>query len=149
MQTLNKSITRNANQNADLDRRFGGIARLYGADGLNRFANASVCVVGIGGVGSWAVESLARSGIGGITLVDMDHVSESNINRQLLADSSSLGRAKIDVMADRVYGINPTCEINPIDDFVTVENATELLIGKFFYIIDCAENFWVMGLFVV
>src|SRR5690606_2021303 len=83
-------------------RRFGGIARLYGAAGMTRIAAGRVCVVGVGGVGSWAAEALARSGVGAITLIDMDHVAESNINRQVVADSTTLGMAKIEVMARRI-----------------------------------------------
>ncbi len=41
---------------------------------LQLFADAHICVVGIGGVGSWAAEALARTGIGAITLIDMDDV---------------------------------------------------------------------------
>ena len=63
------------------ERRFGGISRLYGPAALQRFAQAHVCVVGVGGVGSWAVEALARSGIGRLTLIDLDNVAESNTNR--------------------------------------------------------------------
>ena len=65
----------------DLQQRFGGIARLYGAAGLQRLQGAHVCVIGIGGVGSWAAEALARSGVGRLTLIDLDHVAESNVNR--------------------------------------------------------------------
>jgi len=62
---------------ADLQRRFGGIARLYGQEALQRFAAAKVCIIGVGGVGSWAVEALARSGIGQLTLIDLDNIAES------------------------------------------------------------------------
>ena len=79
----------------ELERRFGGIRRLYGEQALTRFKTARVCVLGIGGVGSWAAEALARSAIGHITLVDMDHVAESNINRQCHALDSTLGKAKV------------------------------------------------------
>ena len=58
------------------DERFGGIARLYGLDGLARLQAALVAVVGIGGVGSWAAEALARSGVGEISLFDLDDVCE-------------------------------------------------------------------------
>ncbi|MFN7887848.1 MAG: ThiF family adenylyltransferase, partial [Betaproteobacteria bacterium] len=63
----------------DGERRYGGVARLYGADGLARLRAAHVAVVGIGGVGSWAAEALARSGVGALTLIDLDHVAESNL----------------------------------------------------------------------
>ena len=76
----------------DFERRFGGIARLYGAAGLVALGRARVAVIGLGGVGSWAVEALVRSGVGTLLLVDADHVAESSINRQLPATSDTLGR---------------------------------------------------------
>ena len=68
---------------------------------------ANVCVVGIGGVGSWAAEALVRSGIGAITLVDLDEVCITNTNRQLHALQSTVGRFKVDALADRLRDINP------------------------------------------
>jgi tRNA A37 threonylcarbamoyladenosine dehydratase len=93
----------------DYERRFGGIARLYGQSGLERFSQAQVAVIGIGGVGSWVVEALARSGIGAITLYDLDHIAESNVNRQLHAVDGQFGMAKVTAMATRVHVINPLC----------------------------------------
>ncbi|HEY5798891.1 MAG TPA: ThiF family adenylyltransferase, partial [Burkholderiaceae bacterium] len=84
-----------ADPGIDFDRRFGGVARLYGAPALERFRAAHVCVVGVGGVGSWIVEALARNAIGRLTLIDLDHVAESNVNRQLQALSNTLGMAKV------------------------------------------------------
>ena len=66
---------------ADLERRFGGLRRLYGDAGYTRIRAARFAIVGVGGVGSWCAEALARSGVAGFTLIDLDHVSESNINR--------------------------------------------------------------------
>src|SRR5476651_1919684 len=79
----------------DFDRRFGGIARLYGPPALARFRAAHVCVIGVGGVGSWIVEALARSAVGRLTLIDLDNVAESNINRQIQALTATveIGRA--------------------------------------------------------
>src|ERR1700748_2914165 len=95
----------------DFETRFGGIARLYGQAGLQKLRAAHVCVVGIGGVGSWAVEALARSGIGALTLIDLDEVCVTNINRQLPALTETVGRAKIEVMAERICAINPDCRV--------------------------------------
>ena len=122
-------------------RRFAGISRIYGDVGLNKIAAAHVCVIGIGGVGSWVVESLVRSGIGAISMIDMDVVAESNINRQLLATSDSVGRDKVLVMQDRVLQINPTCKVNPIDDFIGRDNLAELINPDFDYVIDCIDDF--------
>ncbi len=125
----------------DRERRFGGIARLYGQQALEQFREAHVCVIGIGGVGSWAAEALARSGIGHITLVDLDHVAESNINRQGHALDSTLGRAKVAVMAERIRDINPRCVVSEIEEFLTVDNLESLLARPFDYIIDCIDGF--------
>lgn len=124
----------------DHQRRFGGISRLYGAEGAERLAAAHVCVVGIGGVGSWTVEALARTGIGRITAVDLDMVAESNTNRQIHALDNEYGRAKVDVMADRVRAINPGCVITTIEDFVTPENLEQILGGDFTVVIDAIDQ---------
>lgn len=111
----------------DFDRRFGGVARLYGEAALARFRGAHVCVVGIGGVGSWAAEALARSGIGGLTLIDLDHVAESNVNRQIHALEHSLGQAKVLAMAERIAAVNPACRVRTVEEFVAPENVADLI----------------------
>lgn len=114
---------------ADHQRRFGGIARLYGEQGAQRIFAAHVVVVGIGGVGSWTAEALARSGVGQLTLVDLDMVAESNTNRQIHALGDLYGKAKVTAMAERIHLINPRCTVNGIEDFVTLDNLDEIL-GK-------------------
>ena len=93
----------------DFERRFGGIALLYGDSALTTFTQAHVCVIGVGGVGSWVVEGLARSAIGKITMIDLDHLSESNVNRQLHALTDTLGKSKVDALAESIAQINPNC----------------------------------------
>src|SRR5258706_5712534 len=93
----------------DLERRFGGLRRLYGDAGYARIRAARVAIVGVGGVGSWAAEALARSGVAGLTLIDLDHVSESNINRQIQATSATLGQAKVQALRERIAGVHPGC----------------------------------------
>lgn len=110
-----------------LQRRFGGLERLYGVAGAARIRSAHVVVVGIGGVGSWAAEALARSGVAHITLVDLDHVAESNINRQIHAVTSTVGQAKVLAMRDRIAQIHPHCVVQCVDDFVDAENWPGLL----------------------
>jgi tRNA A37 threonylcarbamoyladenosine dehydratase len=125
----------------DIERRFGGIARLYGREALARFADAHVGVIGVGGVGSWAVEALVRSGIGELTLFDLDHVAESNVNRQLHAIDDNFGKAKVSAMAQRVLTINPKCRVNALERFIE-SDTLEMLSGYGFdYIIDCIDNY--------
>jgi tRNA threonylcarbamoyladenosine dehydratase len=125
---------------ADRERRFGGVARLYGKTGAERLAKAHVCVVGIGGVGSWAVEALARTGVGQITAVDLDIVAESNTNRQIQALGDEYGKAKVLAMSERILAINPDCRVSCIDDFVTPENVGEILGNRFCAVIDAIDQ---------
>ncbi len=106
----------------DLARRFGGLARLYGAAGAERIRHAHLVVVGLGGVGSWAAEAAARSGVAELTLIDLDHIAESNINRQAHALDTTLGQAKVLAMRERIAHINPQCRVNAIEDFVDAQN---------------------------
>lgn len=111
----------------DFERRFGGINRLYGTQALSQLARAHVCVIGLGGVGSWAAEALARCGVGRLSLIDLDQVAESNTNRQLHALTGEYGRSKVAAMAARILAINPACQVQEIDDFITPENVATLL----------------------
>lgn len=124
----------------DLARRFGGMDRLYGADGGSKLRAAHVCVVGIGGVGSWAAEALARTGIGRITLIDMDHVAESNVNRQIQATSDTLGMAKIHAMQQRIASINPACQVTGLDAFVEPDNWPAILPEGVDGVIDACDQ---------
>ena len=125
---------------SDYQLRFGGIARLYGVKGANILQGAHFCIIGIGGVGSWAAEALARNGIGNITLIDLDDICTTNINRQIHALSSTIGKGKVEVMAERIHQINPECNIYQIDDFVTEENLTNLISSSFDYVIDAIDS---------
>ncbi|MDY0916332.1 tRNA cyclic N6-threonylcarbamoyladenosine(37) synthase TcdA [Pseudomonas viridiflava] len=122
------------------DPRFAGIARLYGIEGLERLRAAHVAVVGIGGVGSWAAEALARSGVGEISLFDMDDVCVSNTNRQLHALDSTVGRPKVEVMAERIRSINPDCVVHAVADFVTRDTMAECITPELDFVIDCIDS---------
>ena len=124
---------------ADLQRRFGGLERLYGMEGAAAIRRSHVAVVGIGGVGSWAAEALARSGVGALTLVDLDHVAESNINRQIHALDSTLGQAKVLAMRERIAQIHPGCRVHAVEEFVEPENWPQLLPAGVDAVIDACD----------
>lgn len=124
----------------DFETRFGGIARLYGQRGLEKLRLAHVCVIGIGGVGTWAAEALARSGLGALTLVDLDEVCASNINRQLHALTDTVGRAKVQVMAERIRAINPDCRVTAEQQFFNEQTATGLLGPKYDFVLDAIDS---------
>ena len=104
------------------DPRFAGIDRLLGQGAVGKLAAAHVAVIGVGGVGSWAAEALARSGVGRITLIDLDDVCETNTNRQVHALTGTVGRAKVDVLAERIAQIAPEAQVNPVAEFFTVHH---------------------------
>ena len=124
----------------DAARRFGGVSRLYGPDGMAKLRAAHICIIGIGGVGSWAAEAAARNAVGTITLIDLDHIAESNVNRQLHALAGEFGKAKVTAMAERIGRINPDAAVIEIEDFVTPENVGELLTKQFSGVIDCIDD---------
>jgi tRNA A37 threonylcarbamoyladenosine dehydratase len=125
---------------SDFETRFGGIARLYGQSGLQKLRAARVCVVGIGGVGAWAAEALARSGVGALALVDLDEICATNINRQLPALTETIGRAKVEVMAERIRAINPECRVDVEQEFFNAQTAEELLAPKFDFVLDAIDS---------
>lgn len=87
---------------------------LLGEAAMEKLKRSHVAVFGLGGVGSWCAEALARAGVGTLTLIDQDTVGESNINRQLIALSSTIGKPKAQVMAERIADINPAIVTRPI-----------------------------------
>jgi tRNA threonylcarbamoyladenosine dehydratase len=125
---------------ADLDRRFGALARLYGAAGYARLRAARVAVVGLGGVGSWAAEALVRSGVARLVLFDLDHVAESNINRQVQALGRTLGQAKVGALAERFADIHPGCELLAVDEFVGTDNWPALLPAPVDLVVDACDQ---------
>lgn len=124
----------------EIERRFSGVRRLYGEAGLQRLMASHVLVIGIGGVGSWTVEALARNAVGKLTLVDLDNIAESNMNRQIHALESTLGKAKVTAMRERIAEINPLCVVNEIEDFVTPDNLTQFLQPAPDLVVDCMDD---------
>lgn len=124
----------------DLERRFGGLRRLYGADANTRLAAAHVAVAGLGGVGSWTAEALARCGVGALTLIDLDHIAPSNVNRQVHALETTFGQAKILAMAERIREIHPHCQLTLVDDFVEPDNLAQTLPARYTAIVDATDQ---------
>ena len=110
-------------------------------NGIEKLQNANLLIVGLGGVGSFAAEFLARSGVGKMTIVDGDTVDITNINRQLPALHSTIGKSKVEVVADRLLDINPKLELVKINEFLSPEKMEEVIdYQKFNYILDCIDS---------
>ncbi len=133
------SIHSNGKNSTMADRRFASVARVYGEAGCQKLWQSHVVVVGIGGVGSWAAEALVRSGVGRLTLIDLDHVAESNINRQVHALTSTLGAAKVEVMAQRIRDISPDISVHPVDEFIEPGQEEKLIPADADLVIDAID----------
>ncbi len=120
--------------------RFERTELLLGDEAMKKLAAARVAVFGVGGVGGYVVEALARSGVGALDLIDNDTVSESNINRQIIALSSSLGRYKVDVAAERVADINPDASVRVKKTFFLPETAGEFDFSEYDYVVDAIDT---------
>ncbi len=134
--------------NDSYTQRFDGMGRLFGRQGMERLASAHVCVIGVGGVGSWSVEALARSGVGRLTLLDMDDICITNTNRQLPALSNTLGRTKVEVLAERVRLIHPECGVDAKVEFLLPSNADRLLKEPFDFVIDAVDRVTIKALII-
>ena len=113
---------------------------LLGQENMKRLASSKVAVFGIGGVGGYAAEALVRSGVGTIDLFDNDKVCLSNLNRQIIALRDTVGRYKVDVMAERAKEINPDIEVNAHRCFYMPNNADKYDFSVYSYIIDAIDT---------
>lgn len=119
---------------------FSRTALLIGEEGLAKLAASSVAVIGIGGVGSWAAEALARSGVGSFLLVDDDAVCVTNINRQIIALRETVGKPKVEVMAERILAINPQARVEAREEYFGPESAESLLGPGVSYVVDAIDT---------
>ncbi|MDZ7739168.1 MAG: tRNA threonylcarbamoyladenosine dehydratase [Bacteroidales bacterium] len=113
---------------------------LLGSENIEKLASSSVLVVGLGGVGAFAGEMICRAGVGRLTIVDGDRINETNINRQLPALSSTAGRYKTEVMAERLLDINPALELITISEFIRDKRMEEILDMGFDYVVDAIDT---------
>jgi len=125
---------------AKVHRRFDRLARLVGDAGVGRLARAHVMVMGCGGVGSFAAEALARSGVGRISIVDFDLVCITNTNRQLHAMKGTVGKPKVEVMAERLRLVHPTARIDAVREFYSAGSRDQLLRDEPTWIVDAIDN---------
>lgn len=115
-------------------------AMLLGEAAIERLANARVAIFGVGGVGGYLAEALARAGVGALDLIDNDTVSVSNINRQIIALRSTVGRLKVEVMAERIRDINPDCRVRALPLFYLPEQADQFDFSQYDYIADAIDT---------
>jgi tRNA A37 threonylcarbamoyladenosine dehydratase len=121
-------------------RRFDRAARLLGDEGVARLARSTATVFGVGGVGSFAAEALVRSGVGRVILVDFDRICVTNVNRQLHAMKGTLGKAKVEIMAERLRLVNPDARIETRAEFYSADTSARLLVPEPDVVLDAIDN---------
>ncbi len=113
---------------------------LLGEDKTNELRDKNILVVGLGGVGSYAAELIARVGVQNMTIIDGDIVNDSNINRQLPALTSTRGKLKAEVVAERLKDINPSINLKVIPEFIDERRFEDLLTEKYDYVVDAIDT---------
>ena len=113
---------------------------LVGEEGINKLYNSKVIVFGIGGVGSFVVEALTRAGVGNLILVDNDTICISNLNRQIHATQATVGMIKVEAMKERVISINPKCNVEAKQVFITADNISEIIPSDVDYVVDAIDT---------
>lgn len=120
--------------------QFSRTELLLGGEAMARLKRARVAVFGVGGVGGYVAEALARSGVGALELFDDDTVSLTNLNRQIIATHDTLGQDKTAAMAARIRSIAPTCEVVPHRMFYLPENADDVDLTRYSYVVDAVDT---------
>lgn len=120
--------------------QFARTQLLLGEKAMEKLKNSRVAVFGVGGVGGYSVEALARSGVGAIDIIDDDKVCLTNINRQIIADTKSIGKYKVDVAKERILSINPKCKVTTYRCFYLPENSSEFDFSNYNYVIDAVDT---------
>ena len=120
--------------------QFQRTASLIGQGNIEKLKSCRVAVFGIGGVGGFCVEALCRCGVGNIDVFDGDTVNETNINRQIIATHKTVGRYKTDVMRERLLEINPDLVISAFNLFYLPENAANVDLSVYNYVVDAVDT---------
>lgn len=123
-----------------MSEEFSRTEMLLGKPAMEKLKASKVIVFGVGGVGGYVVEALARTGVGRIDIVDNDFISKSNINRQIIAKKDTIGRSKVEVMAERIHTIYPECEVHAFPCFYLPDNKERFSFSDYDYVVDCVDT---------
>lgn len=111
-----------------------------GGPGQQKLKKARVLIVGAGGLGAPAIQYLAAAGVGTLGILDDDKVSLSNLQRQVIHDTGTIGRLKVESARDAVARLNPHVVVETHAARLTAENAAAL-VGAYDVVADCSDNF--------
>jgi tRNA A37 threonylcarbamoyladenosine dehydratase len=113
---------------------------LLGPETMDALWKTRVILFGVGGVGSWCAEALVRSGIGHLAIVDSDCVCITNVNRQLQALPGTVGRIKVEVLAQRLRDISPAADIKVFPIAYDESTADSFDMQSYDYVLDAIDS---------
>ena len=113
---------------------------LIGQEALNKLQSSCVAIFGCGGVGSYVTEGLIRAGVGSLVVIDNDTIDITNINRQLIADTTTIGKPKIELVRDRALKINPNLNLTTYQEFADISNFDTIIPSNCNYIVDAIDT---------
>jgi adenylyltransferase/sulfurtransferase len=111
-----------------------------GVDAQQRFGESQALIVGVGGLGNPVALFLAAAGVGTLTLVDADDVDLTNLQRQILFDTDSVGRPKVEAARARIRDVNPEVRVVVVRERVELSRLQALAAGAD-VVADCTDNF--------
>ena len=111
-----------------------------GMDGQLKLKQAKVLCIGAGGLGSPLALYLAAAGVGKVGIVDFDVVDYTNLQRQVIHDTSDVGRPKLESARDTIHDINPFVEVVGYETRLSSDNALEIF-RDYDIIADGTDNF--------
>ena len=106
---------------------FARNAGLITAGEQTKLRQARIAIAGMGGVGGIHLVTLARLGIGAFTIADPDVFETANTNRQYGATQLTVGRPKVEVMAEIARAINPEVELRIFHEALGAHNTDRFL----------------------
>ncbi len=116
------------------------LLRQIDIDGQLRLKQSRALIIGIGGLGSPVALYLAAAGVGELHLADFDTVDLTNLQRQIIHDSHSVGRSKVDSAIERLAAINPEIKLIPHSTALDVDSLAQA-VAAVDLVLDCSDNF--------
>lgn len=110
-----------------------------GLEGQEKLKASRVLVIGAGGLGSPAILYLAAAGVGTIGIIDQDEVDETNLQRQIIHTTDLVGSKKVTSAEAAVHRLNPNVTVKKYDEFLTEENAYEI-VSFYDVVVDGCDN---------
>ncbi len=128
---------------------FSRFTDMLSTEQVEKLFSARVIVFGVGGVGGAVAHMLVRSGIQHITIVDFDKIDITNINRQLIANTTNIGKLKTEELEKQLKEINPAVEIENLPIKLDENTINTIDFSKYDYIIDCVDDIKAKKLLII